>query len=311
MEMRKEFVVSILLALSILILPASTGNAGEYRLAFAIKNLTNPFFINIAASAEQTAKEAGATINIQATESDKDIEKMSQILQTFLTQHYDAIIVNPLSSSAIVPFIKECNDTGVPIILFDTRADEDELVKLGAKMDAFVAADNFDAGVKAAEIVVEALGGKGDIAILEGTAGSASGKALHDGMLSVLDKTDIKIVASQAADFNRNMGYDVAQSILTAHPEINAILAANDEMALGAINALKHMGFEGVKVIGINNAPDAQEAMRMGDMYATVDKSAKTQGRLVVQRALDIINGKSVPAEEYLECFTVWPADVK
>ncbi len=308
--MRKAFAKFTLVLLSVFVL-ASIAHAGEVRLAFAIKNLTNPFFINIAAGAEEAAKEAGATINIQATDNDKDIEKMSQILQTFLTQNYDAILVNPLSSSAIVPFIKECNEAGVPIILFDTRADEEELNKLGAKMDAFVAADNFDAGVKAAEIAVEALGGKGDIAILEGTAGSASGKALHEGMLSVFEKTDINIVASQAADFNRNMGYDVAQSILTAHPEINAIIGANDEMALGAINALKHMGFEDIKVIGINNAPDAQDAIRAGDMYATVDKCATAQGREVVKRAIDLINGKQVNPEEYLECFKVMRSDLE
>ena len=309
--MRKSFATLALFPLLAFALAMSSAQSGEYRFAFAIKNLTNPFFINMANGVEQAAKEVGATVNIQATESDKDIEKQSQILQTFLTQDYDAIIVTPLSDVAIVPFIKECNDASVPVIVVDTRANAAELAKLGAKMDAFVTGDNRDAGVKEAEAIVEALGGKGEIAILESTAGSSAGKAVLEGVYSVLDKSEIKVVASQTADNNRNMGYDVAQSILTANPEINGILACNDEMALGAINAMKHMGFEGIKVVGINNAKDAQAAMRAGDMYASVDKRSDIQGATAVRRAVDIVEGREVPAEEYLECYLIRATDLK
>lgn len=274
----------------------------EYRFAFAVKNQTNPFFINMVAGMQEACDEVGVTLTVQATETDKDLEKQNQILQTFLTQQYDAILVTPLSASAIVPFVKSCNDAGIPIILIDTNADADELAKVGATVNAYVTGDNYDAGVKAAESMVEVLEDKGDIAILESTAGSSAGIAVLDGAKSILDESGLNVVASQTADNNRNKGYDVAQSILTANPAINGILACNDEMALGAIRALEDMQIEGVKVVGINNAPDAQTAIKEGKMYATVDKRSSDQGATAVQRALDILAGKEVEAEEYLDC---------
>ena len=314
--MRKSKAVALCaLAVAVVMLAAAESGRGaektDYRFAFAIKNLTNPFFINMAAGVERECEKYGASVNIQATESDKDIEKQNQILQTFLTQNYDAILVTPLSNVAIVPFIKECNDAKVPVIVIDTKADPGELAKLGAKMDAFVTGDNRDAGVKEAEAMVEALGGKGEIVILESTPGSSAGIAVLEGVYSVLDKSDIKVVASQSADNNRNMGYDVAQSILTANPEIQGILACNDEMALGAINALKDMDFENISVVGINNAADAQAAMKAGAMYASVDKRSDIQGATAVRRAVEILEGKEVPAEEYLECYLIKATDLK
>lgn len=272
----------------------------EYKFGFAVKNETNPFFIAIADGVREAAAEIGATVNVQATEQESDIEKQMQILDTFLTQNYDAIFVTPLSSTAIVPFIKECNDAGVPIIVVDTAADSAELEKLGAKPDYFVACDNKDAGVKAAECLVEALGGKGDIAILEGTPGALSGVQILEGIHEVLDGTEINIKASQSAEWNRNMGYDVTSNIVSANPDLDAILASNDEMGLGAINALKDVGLDDIMVVSINNTPDGRAAVLAGDMYSTVDKAAYDQGVKAVEVAVQLLNGETLAVDSEL-----------
>lgn len=278
------------------------GAAGGYKFAFAVKNQTNPQFIAIAEGMQQACDEAGATLNVQATESETEIDMQIQMLQTFLTQDYDAIFVTPLSSTAIVPFVKECNDAGVPIICVDTLADAAECEKIGAKVDYYVSCDNKNAGELAAQAMVDKLGASGKIAILEGTPGTSSGTAINEGMTEVLAGTDIHVAASQTAEWNRNMGYDVTQSILTANPDLEGILAANDEMALGAINALKDGGFEMIPVIGINNVPDAQASIQAGELYATVDKVGALQGSTAVEGALKILAGEPVDEGAILPC---------
>lgn len=287
--------------------PTSGEDVGKegYRFAFAVKNRTNPFFINMIEGMEAECEKLGATLNVQAAESEKDIDKQIQTIQAFLSQDYDAIFITPLSAVAVVPVIKECNDAGVPVILIDTRADATEMEKIGAKMDYFVTGDNKNAGELAAQAMVDVLSGEGDIAILESTAGSSAGIAVLEGMHEVLAKSSIQIVASQTADNNRNKGYEVAQGILAANPNIDGILACNDEMGLGAINALKDGGFENIPVIGINNAPDAQTALKDGTMYATVDKCSDEQGATAIRRAMEMLEGKAIPPEEMLECTVV------
>lgn len=282
-----------------------------YRFAFSVKNRTNPFFINMIEGMEAACEEAGATLNVQAAESEKDIDKQIQTIQAFMSQDYDAIFITPLSAVAVVPVIKECNDAGIPVILIDTRADGEEMEKVGAKMDYFVTGDNKNAGELAAQAMAEVLNGEGEIAVLESTAGSSAGIAVLEGMYEVLEGTQIQIVASQAADNNRNKGYEVAQSILAANPNIKGILACNDEMGLGAINAMKDAGFDGIPVVGINNAPDAQTALKDGSMYATVDKCSDAQGATAVKRAVELLEGKEIPAEEILQCTIVKKEDLK
>lgn len=291
---------------------AETGGEAKegYRFAFSVKNRTNPFFINMIEGMEAECEKVGATLNVQAAESEKDIDKQIQTIQTFLSQDYDAIFITPLSAVAVVPVVKECNDAGIPVILIDTRADEEEMKKVGAKMDYFVTGDNKNAGELAAQAMAEVLGGEGEIAILESTAGSSAGIAVLEGMHEVLGGSKIEIVASQAADNNRNKGYEVAQGILAANPNIKGILACNDEMGLGAINAMKDAGFEGIPVVGINNAPDAQTALKDGSMHATVDKCSDEQGATAIRRAAELLGGMAVPAEEMLECTIVMKADL-
>lgn len=285
--------------------------ADGYKFAFSVKNRTNPFFIHMIEGMEAECEKIGATLNVQAAETEKDVDKQIQTIQTFLSQDYDAIFITPLSAVAVVPVIKECNDAGIPVILIDTRADQEEMDKVGAHMDYFVTGDNKNAGELAAQAMIEAVGETGEIAILESTAGSSAGLSVLEGMHDVLNQTNLEIVSSQTADNNRNKGYEVAQSILAANPEIKGILACNDEMGLGAINAMKDMGFEGISVVGINNAPDAQDAIKAGTMFATVDKRSTDQGATAVKRATELLEGKEIPKEEMLDCKIIKEKDLQ
>ena len=270
------------------------------RFAYLVKNLTNPYFIEQANGVKDTCAKYGIEVEVQATEKETDIDKQLQIADNYLTQQFDAIIVAPLSSTAIVPFIKRCNEAGVPFINIDTRADVAEMEKLGAKSVTYVGSNNYTAGVASAEGLIEALGGQGKIAVLEGTPGAQSAEDRKQGFNDTIAGTGIEVVTSQPANYNRNTGYTVFQSMLSANPDIVGLFAANDEMALGAIKAIEEAGMTGkIQVVGINFVQDAQDAIKAGALYGSVSQQPYQMGVLAVEKALDYLNAVAVE-EEYI-----------
>lgn len=291
---------------------AATAQAKKLRFAYLVKNLTNPYFIDQANGVKETCAKYGIEVTVQATEKETDIDKQIQIADNYLTQKFDAIIVAPLSSTAIVPLMKRANDAGVPFINIDTPADAKEMEKLGAKRVTYVGADNYTAGEAAATGLIEALGGKGKIAVLEGTSGAESAESRKKGFNDKIKGTGLQIVASQPANYNRNMGYTVFQSILAANPDIVGLFAANDEMALGAVKAIDEAGLTGkIKIVGINFVKDAQDAIKAGKMYGSITQQPYEMGRLSVEKAIDFINKKAVDPQYITESKLMKVSDVK
>ena len=272
------------------------------KFAFVVKNQTNPVFVAMADGIQNVCDANGIELVVQSTESEAEVDQQIQLLQTLLTQDFDALLVTPLSSTAIVPFVKECNDAGMPIILVDTGADKEALEEIGAKVDFFVTVDNEYGGLVSGQALVDALDGEGKIAILNGSAGSSTAVAINDGFYGALEGTNIEVVAEQAADWNRNKGYDVFSTILTANPDLNGVLAANDEMALGAIKAIADAGLEGqIYVIGLNYVEDAKQAILDGTMLGSADKKPILQGSTAAERTIQLLNGESIPEEEMIQ----------
>lgn len=274
--------------------PDGAGSQQTLRFAYVVKNQTNPFFISMAQGFEDACGDYGIECVVQATESEEEIDAQIQMCETLLTQNYDAIMVTPLSSSAIVPFVQSCNQAGVPIILVDTGADEEALDAIGAEVDFFSTSDNKQSGVLAAQALVDYLGNQGNIAILNGSAGASTTVAISEGFHEVLDGSGVTIAAEQAADWNRNIGYDVFTNIISANPDLDGVLCANDEMALGAVRAMEDVGMEGIPVFSINATQDGIDAVKNGTITGTVDKKPYEQGYIAVERALALLNGETL-----------------
>ena len=282
------------------------------RFAYLVKNLTNPYFIAQADGVKDTCAKYGIEVEVQATEKETDIDKQLQIADNYLTQQFDTIIVAPLSSTAIVPFIKRCNDAGVPFINIDTRADVDEMEKLSAESVTYVGSNNYTAGVAAAEGLIEALGGTGKIAVLEGTSGAQSAEQRKAGFNDTIAGTGLEVVVSQPANYNRNMGYEVFQSMLAANPDIVGVFGANDEMALGAIKAIEEAGMTGqIQVVGINYVQDAIDAIKAGTLYGSVSQQPYQMGVMAVEKALAYINGETVESEYITDSILMTIDDTK
>ena len=268
---------------------------GQLRFALTVKNLTNPYFVELARGAQEACDRLGIRLEIQATSADTEIDRQVQICDDFLVTRPDAILVTPLSSTAIIPFIRRANDAGVYFVNVDGLIEEAELQRVGATVLLTVAADNITAGEEGARALIRHLNNNGTVAQLEGTSGVATAEDRKTGFETIMaaEGRGIRIVASQPANYNRNMGYDVAQTILVAHPNIQGIFAANAEMALGAVKAVEEAGkIDQIAIVGVFNSAEAREATLDGLMLGSVHQDPYDIGRIAVEKTHDyLVNG--------------------
>ena len=266
------------------------------KFGLVVKNLSNPYFVTLADGAKKAAEDIGITLDVQATTDDTQINEQINILDTMVTQKYDAILCIPLNNVSVVPWLKRANDAGVPVINLDTAFDEDEMKAQGASVVCKIFTDNISAGEAAAKAIVEALGGEGKVAMLEGTSGATTAEDRKTGFHNVMDKEEgIEVVASIEAKYNRNEAYTVMTNILTANPDVQAVFAANDEMALGAIAAIKEAGkIDQIKVVGVNYGAEIQEAMKAGEALGSVNQDPAWIGYQGVVCANNYLKGQEL-----------------
>ncbi len=278
-----------------------SGDNGETKeIALIIKNQTNPYWIDYISGLQDACEEFGFNSTVFANQAETDIEEQIELCNTVLSQGFDLMVVSPQDSTAIAPVVMSCNEQGVPIFIVDTAADKEATDALGAKVDYFVTGEDYMGGKMAAQMMVDALDGTGNVAILEGLVGSSTAIAIQDGITEIFEANPgINVATSETANWSRTEGYDVTTNILAAHPDLNGLIAANEEMAQGAIQAIEAAGLTGnIKIVTLNYTDESVETMNNGLMYGTVDKGPYRQGYQAIVRANDYFNGVEIPAEE-------------
>ena len=282
--------------------PAKSGSAanasGKPTIAFVMKTLNNPFFIDMQRGAEEQAKKSGATLIVQAADREIDVERQMQIIENLIERKVSALCITPSGSREIVPVIVKANKAKIPVLIVDTRADEKALAAAGGKVATFIGSDKYDGGKIAGAFMAEKLGGKGNVVVLEGIPGHETGDERLRGFREVIAKSPgITIVASQPANWERDQGFNVFQNILQANPNVNGLFACSDLMALGAMEAIAAAGKTGkIVVIGFDALPEAREAIKKGAMAATVAQFASRMGSTAVEYAEKLLKGERIPA---------------
>ncbi|MGH6885865.1 MAG: sugar ABC transporter substrate-binding protein [Geminicoccales bacterium] len=276
------------------------GAGSEPTVALVLKTLNNPFFIELAQGAQEAADSLGLELLVQAPEREIDVEKQMQIVENLLQTEIDVLALVPSGSREIVPAIAEANRAGIPVVIVDTRVDADALADAGASITTFIGSDNVDGGRIAGQFVAEALGGEGRVAVVEGIPGHETGDSRLRGFReAIAEHPGISIVASQTANWERDQAFNVTQNILQSHPDVQAIFAANDVMALGAVEAVAAAGRTGdLIMVGFDAQDEAREALREGGMDATIAQHPREMGRLAVESAWHLLQGEAVPAEQ-------------
>ncbi len=263
-----------------------TPKAGEdkFTVGFVISTQTNPFFVTLKDGAEAKAKELG--VELIVLDSQDDSAKAAANMEDLITRGVDLILVNPTDSDAIVNSVIAANEADIPVITVDRSSN-------GGDVLSYIASDNIAGGKMAGEFIIEKLDGKGKVVELEGIAGTNAAIERGEGFNESIKGTDLEVVAKQTADFDRVKGLDVMENILQSQPEIDAVFAHNDEMALGALEAIKASGRD-ILVVGFDATDDAVAAVEAGDMAATVAQQPELIGEIGVETAVKVLKGEKV-----------------
>ena len=270
---------------------------GTPKIAMVVKTLNHPFFVDMRRGAQEAADRLGVRLDVQAAEREIDVEKQMQIVENMIQTGIQAMIIAPSGSREIVSALVKARDARVPVVIVDTRIDEAAATAAGVRTETFVGSDNYEGGRLAGGHLVKVTGGTARVAILEGIPGHETGDSRLRGFReAVKDSPGISVVASQPANWERDQGFNVFQNMLQAHPDIDAVFAASDLMALGAIEAIAAAGQTGkIRVVGFDALDDAKQAIAGGTMDASVAQFPAEMGRVAVESAVKVIRGEKLP----------------
>ncbi len=294
--MKKYLVlVALLVGLSVFSLALTVG--------FCVSTLNNPFFVSFTNGAKAEAQTLGIELIVLNAQNSNNTQ-YNQV-EDLIQRKVDAIILNPTDADALVPAVKDANKAGIPVITLDRSVN-------GGKVAMFIASDNVAGGRMAAEYIVKALKGKGKVVLLRGIPGASATRERTKGFMDVISKyPGIEIVADQTANFDMAQGLSVTESILVAHPQIDAIFAENDSMALGAIRAIKSAGRKGIIVVGFDGIPQGVQAVKDGDEALDVAQQPYKMGALGVSAAYFVTQGLSFePAHLAMPLFPLTKSNV-
>ena len=283
------------------------------RVAFVLKTLNSPFFIDMQKGAQEAAARVGVDLVVQAAEREVDVDKQMQIIENMIQTGVKALCITPSGSKEIVPAIAKANQAGIPVVIVDTLVDPKAAQEAGIRIETFVGSDNYEGGRVAGQYMIELTKGKANVAILEGIPGHETGdsrlKGFHD---AVKATPGIKVVASQTANWERDQGFTVFQNMLQAHREIDALFACNDMMALGAVEAITAAGRTGqIRVVGFDAVDDARKAIATGAIAGSVAQFPAEMGRLAVESAAKLIQGEKAPPDQRVRIELVTKAVAK
>lgn len=217
-------------------------------------------------------------------DAQNDSSKQTSDVEDLIQQGVDALLINPTDSSAISTAVQSANAVGVPVVTIDRSAEQ-------GKVETLVASDNVKGGEMAAEFIADKLGKGAKVAELEGVPGASATRERGSGFHNIADQ-ELDVVTKQSADFDRTKGLTVMENLLQGHPDIQAVFAHNDEMALGALEAINSTGKD-ILVIGFDGNKDALASIKDGKLSATVAQQPELIGKLATEAADDILHGKS------------------
>ena len=286
----------VLLFIVVLIAPAvlfaggqKGADDGEIVIGMTVPGLQFPFFVTMAEEAEAAAKDLGMKIIVHDAQN-QSATQMSG-MENFIAQKVDGILISPMTTDSLVPAIEAAIAAGIPVATVDRKANSDLVL-------IHVGADNVEGGRSAARFIIEKLGGKGNVIELEGTPGSSAAIDRKAGFDEIMNQSNVKIIVSQTAEFSRSEGQSVMEDLIVANPNFDAVFGANDEMIIGAIEAMSAAGIDlgGMITVGFDATTDAFAYMKDGKLSATVDQFPGKQAGQALKVLYDFITEGKKPA---------------
>ena len=268
-------------------------------IALVTKTSDSPYFNEMREVAQKTADSLGLTLISNGPQREYDIAKQTEIIENLIQRGVDVLCIVPCGSREIVPVIKKANKANIPVIIVDTRVDEEALNSSNAKIETFIGSDNYEGGVIAGKYLVQLLNGKGKVAMIEGVVGHETNDNRKQGFKDAIkDSTGIELVTVQSANWERDKAYNVCQNILLANPDIDGIFTASDLMGLGALKAIEAENkLNEIALVSFDALPEAQKKVKEGKMRGTVAQFPGLMGETAILQAHNLLNGQPVEKE--------------
>jgi len=256
-------------------------------IGLSMNTLNNPFFVDVKNGAQKAADDN--KVDLIVTDAQNQSSKQLTDIENLIQKKPDLIIVDPADSDAVASAIEEANNKKIPVITIDRASN-------GGTVVTHIGFDAIKSGNIAGDFLGKALKGKGKVVEIMGIMGTNVAQDRSKGFNQAISKyPDIKIVAKQSADFDRATAMKVMENILQANPEIDGVYAANDEMALGALEAIDAAGRnDKITLIGCDDIDDTKAAIKAGKVEATIAEPPFFLGSNAVQTALKVLKGESV-----------------
>ena len=289
------------------------GASGEKPVvALIMKSLANEFFSTMAAGAERhnQAHSDEYELVVNGIKDERDLARQVALVEEMVARGVDAIVIAPADSKALTPALKRAADQGVVIVNIDNKLDGDILADSGVRIP-FVGPNNRAGARKVGEHLAAELSAGDEVAILEGIRTSFNGQQRLLGFEDAMQAAEAKVVTSQSAQWEMSIGNQIASAMLSEHPNLKAILACNDSMALGALAAVKTAGKAGqVHVVGFDNIGAVQQAIRDGGILATADQHGDQLAVFGIERALESLASGTTAADTETPVDLVTAADL-
>ncbi len=293
--MKKVLILLFVAALAVTTVFAN-GNSGadddgQIVIGMTVPGMQFPFFIIMGELANEKADELGIKLIIHDSQNQSSTQ-MSAI-ENFVAQKVDGILISPMTTDSQVPAIEAAVAAGIPVATVDRKANTDKVL-------VHVGADNVEGGRAAARYIIEELGGKGKVIQLEGTPGSSAAIDRKAGFEEIMVGSGVEIVVSQNAEFSRSKGQVVMENLIQAYPDFDAVFGANDEMIIGAIEAMSASGIDpgSIVTVGFDATPDAFAYIDDGKLDVTIDQFPGKQAGQAIQALYDYITAGKTPASD-------------
>lgn len=279
----------------------ASGTTEKKTIALVPPAMISPYYKSVIGGAQEKADELGFDLVTLAPESESDYAAQVQIVEDMITQKVDGIMLCAINGDAIVSAVKKANEAGIPVVMFNTQ---NELA--GGEVTSYIRYDQYEAGGKVCDFVVEQLGDTLSVGIVEGLPSDHTTERMGGFVDKAEEKyPNVKVVASQPGDWEREKGMNATANMLQANPDINLFFALSDEMALGAVQAVKE-GSKDVAVAGFDGNPNAVASVLAGDLLSTLSVGGPGTGVLGVEVLSKVFAGESVEKVVNVDTEVIW-----
>lgn len=281
-------ILSVIFTSVFLLTSFTTGAFAGKKILFSIKGpgSGNPFWASVEKGAKEEAAKLGVDLVLVAPPQEGDVQAQINQVEDQLAKGVDAIALAPGDPNAFAPIVDEAIKSGVPVVFVDTNGINEGVT--------FIGTNNMNGAELAANFICDKTAKGSDVAILTGIESQSTALLRRDGAIKGFNNCGLNIVATQTAEWDTAKARSVTESIILKNPNIKAIFASNDNMGLGAIQALKDADMNDVVVVGFDATPDAATSILKGEMTATIAQFSYNMGAYGVKYALELANGGSI-----------------